>query len=115
MQTSARFDQTLLANHCDVLSPGGGIGGKSRLAGGQKDVGWRVLVDACGQRHNQNRIRALVAISRVQRDDDYGTPCLLRRIHMKLHKPDLAAQRSPAARWHFRPLLSGTPAGPTRP
>jgi hypothetical protein len=50
-------------------------------------------MNAGGEWDGEHRIGALVTVSRVKRDYDDRLSSLLGRIGVKLHKPDLAAER----------------------
>ena len=62
-------------------------------------------MDARGQRHNQDSIRPVVTIARVEGDDHHGASSLVRWIHVELFKPDLTAEWSSAGRGHSGALV----------
>jgi hypothetical protein len=89
-----RLNQTSLGNHRHVFAAGGGVRLKTRFTGRQEDMRGRILLNARRQRHNEHCVGALMAISRVKRDDHNRPSPLLGWIGWKLKKPNLAADWS---------------------
>jgi len=90
-----RFDKRLLADYSDVFRARCRIRLKPRFACRQEHMRGSSLVNACGQRHNQHRVGALMAVTRIHRNDDYRPSTFFRRVNVELYEPDLAAKRGP--------------------
>ena len=89
----------------NVFGSRDGILGKPGLAGVQKKV-CRVFcfVDARRKRNHQDRVRPLVAIAGVMRNDNDRAPSFLRGIDRQLDKPNFSSEWRSEGRRH----LAGT-------
>jgi hypothetical protein len=80
-------------NNGNVFRSRDGILGKPSFAGCEKKMrGMFCLVDACRKRNHEDRVRPLVTIAGVERNDDDRAPSFLRGIDRQLDEPNLSAK-----------------------
>lgn len=101
-QAGARFHEIHFPDNGNIFRARDGILGKPGLACREKKVSGMVgLVDAGRKRYHQDRVRPLVTIAGVERNDNDRASSFFRWIDWQLDKPNLSAKGRFAGRRHL--------------
>jgi hypothetical protein len=92
-QAGARLHKIRFPDYGYIFRSRDGILGKASLACREKKVcGVVCLMDAGRKRNHEDRVRPLVTIAGVKRNDNDRAPSFLRGIDWQLDKPNLSAE-----------------------